>query len=89
VSSLIRNKGLAFTGAFLILVGIERLLEWHFKGYAESGGPHMPKATGEHALVTGIVIVALGVWVAFASTRGKSNQSTEPNESKEASKSSP
>jgi hypothetical protein len=46
-------------------------MEWYLYGYAKKSSAHMPEATGTHALVTGIAIVSLGVWVAIASTRGK------------------
>ena len=69
------NKTAAIS-CILILVGAERIMEWYFYGYAKQHGPSMPEAVGTHARVTGVVIVALGVWAAFASTRGKFSRST-------------
>ncbi len=37
-------------------------------------------------LVTGVVIVVLGAWVIFASTRGKSFSSTPPKEPEDTTK---
>jgi hypothetical protein len=69
---MIQNKWLATFAVILAMVGVERIVEWYVNGYARHQSPSLPEATGTHALVTGIAIVVLGVWVAFASTRGKS-----------------
>ena len=75
LSSVIRNKWLAFGAVLLTLAGVERIAEWYLYGYATKQSPSMPEATGVYALVTGVAILVLGAWVAFASTRGKSTTS--------------
>ena len=69
MNSPIRNKCLAISGVIMILIGVERIVEWYFYGYARQQSHNLPEATGIHALATGVVIVALGMWVAFSSTR--------------------
>ena len=72
MSLRIRNKWLAIGGVVAVLAGVQRIVEWYLYGYAEQHGRHMPEATGIHALVSGAVVLLLGVWMAFASTREKS-----------------
>ena len=43
VSSLIRNKWLAFCAVLLTLAGVERITEWYLYGYATKQGLHMPR----------------------------------------------
>ena len=76
MKSPIRNKWLALFAVLLILLGAERIVEWYIFGHTRAQGPSLPKAKGTHALVTGVVIVVLGAWAAFASTREKTKRST-------------
>ena len=86
MNSPIRNKYFAISAVIMIVIGVERIVEWYFYGYSRQQSHNLPEATGIHALVTGVVIVALGTWMAFSSTRKRSSGSTSASGPKASSK---